>query len=301
MKEKTRVALLKWAERFERRNLLKVLPDKPYLKMFFKLKLNKTLNLKNPKTYNEKLQWLKLYNRNPEYSKIVDKYEFKKYIAEKLGSEYVIPTIGRWEKFDDIDFDALPEKFVLKCNHDSGGLVICKDKSKLDIQAAKEKIEKCMKVNYYWRGREWPYKQVKTCIIAEEYLDMPAGLTEYKLFGFNGRTEIVLVCKGIAHTSNRTNTYFDRAFNKLSLQSLLPNQKEEEQKPAEYEQLLAIADKLSEGIPQVRVDLYIFEGKIYVGEMTFFHNSGMCPIYPEEWDEKMGDFIKLPSEVKNND
>ena len=156
-----------------------------------------------------------------------------------------------------------------------------------------------MKKNYYWSSREWPYKNVKPCIIAEEYLDMPTGLTEYKIFSFNGRAEVVLVCKGIAHTSNRTNTFFDRDFNKLPIQTLLPNQKEEEERPAEYDQLLAIADKLSEGIPQVRVDLYIFEGRIYVGEMTFFHNSGLCKINPDGWDEKLGDWIILPKRRQN--
>lgn len=294
MTTKTREFFLKWFYRLNRYHILNILSDKIYLKLLFRLKLNKTLNLKNPKTFNEKLQWLKLYNRNPEYTKIVDKYEFKNYIAEKLGAEHVIPTIGRWDKFEDIDFDSLPDKFVLKCNHDSGGLVICKDKSKLDIEAARTKINRCLKKNYYWSSREWPYKNVKPCIIAEEYLDMPTGLTEYKIFSFNGRAEVVLVCKGIAHTSNRTNTFFDRDFNKLPIQTLLPNQKEEEERPAEYDQLLAIADKLSEGIPQVRVDLYIFEGRIYVGEMTFFHNSGLCKINPDGWDEKLGDWIILP-------
>lgn len=293
MKDKTRLTLLKWFDRFDRHNMLNHLPDKLYLQIIFKLKLNEKLDLKNPRTFNQKLQWLKLYNRNPQYTKIVDKYEFKNFITEKIGAEHVIPTIGRWEKFDDIDFETLPDKFVLKCNHDSGGLVICKDKSKFDKQAAKEKIEKCMRVNYYLRGREWPYKNVKPCIIAEEYLDLPSGLTEYKIFSFNGRAEIIDVCKGIAHTGNRTNTFFDRDFNRLPIQTLLPNQKEEEQKPAEYEQLLAIADKLSEGIPQVRVDFYIFKGRIYVGEMTFFHNSGLTEINPREWDRKLGDMISL--------
>ena len=269
--------------------------DEEYIKRLFKLKMGYELDLDNTKTFNEKLQWLKLYNRNPEYTRIVDKYEFKNYITEKLGAEYVIPAIGRWDKFEDIDFDALPDKFVLKCNHDSGGLVICKDKSKLDINAARKKINECLKRNYYYTSREWPYKDVKPCIIAEEYLDLPEGLTEYKIFSFDGRAEIIDVCKGVAHTNNRTNTFFDREFNRLPIQSLLPNQKEEEHKPTEYEQMLAIADKLSEGIPQVRVDFYIFKGQIYIGEMTFFHNTGMCKINPYEWDVKLGDMITLPN------
>ena len=280
------------------KKLVVFVPSKMWLSYRFKSRMGYKMDWKNPKTYNEKLQWLKLYNRNPEYTRIVDKNEFKNYIAEKLGKEYVIPTIGKWDKFDEINFNELPDKFVLKCTHDSGGIVICKDKSKLDIKQARDKISKCLKENYYDVSREWPYKNVKSCIIAEEYLDLPEGLTEYKLFSFNGRAEIILVCKGIAHTPDRTNTFYDRDFNKLPIQSLLPNQIEEEIKPDEYEQLLAIADKLSEGIPQVRVDFYIYKGQIYIGEMTFFHNSGMHKINPKEWDLKMGDMINLDI-VKN--
>lgn len=275
----------------------KKMGDEEFLRKLYKLTMGYDLNLDNPVNFNEKLQWLKLYNRKPEYTIMVDKYRAKEYIAQKVGKEHVVPNLGMWENFDDIDFDALPEKFVLKCNHDCGGLIICKDKSKLDIEAARKKINNCLNKNYYMSSREWPYKNVKPCIIAEEYLELPQGLTEYKLFSFNGKAEIVLVCKGIAHTASRTNTFFDRAFNKLPIQSLLPNQKEEEQKPAQYEKMLEIADKLSEGIPQVRVDFYVVNERVYVGEMTFFHNSGLCKIVPEEWERKMGDLIILPEKT----
>jgi len=155
---------------FAGRGWLNFLSDKMYLKLIYRAKLGKKLDLKNPKTFNEKLQWLKLYNRKPEYTKMVDKYEVKKYVADLIGEEYVIPTLGVWEKFDDIDFDSLPNQFVLKCTHDSGGLVICKDKSKLDIASAKSKIENSLKRNYYKYGREWPYKNVKPRIIAEKFM-----------------------------------------------------------------------------------------------------------------------------------
>ena len=276
------------------------MPDEEFLKRRFRSAMGKELDLENPQTFNEKLQWLKLYDCNPEYTRIVDKYEFKNYIAEKIGAEYTVPTLGRWDSFDDIDFDSLPDKFVLKCNHDSGTLVICKDKSKLDVKKARKKLSKALKKDFYLRHREWPYKDVKPCIIAEKYLDLSDPPIEYKLFSFNGSAKIILVCKGIAHTSNRTNTFYDRDFNKLPIQSLLPNQIEKEEKPAEYEKLLEIADKLSEGIPQVRVDFYISDGQIYVGEMTFFHNAGFCKINPEEWDKKMGDMIPLDIVKKYN-
>lgn len=149
----------------------KVLPDKMYLKICYKLATGKKLDLKNPQTFNEKLQWLKLYDRKPEYTRMVDKYEAKKYVAEKIGEEYIIPTLGVWDHFDEIDFDSLPDQFVLKCTHDSGGLVIVRDKAKLDKVAAKQKIEKSLKRNYYYSGREWPYKDVKPRIIAEKYME----------------------------------------------------------------------------------------------------------------------------------
>ena len=255
--------------------------------------MKKELDLDNPKTFNEKLQWLKIHNHNPEYTRIVDKITFKEYIAEKLGPEYTVPTIGVWDKFEDIDFDKLPDKFVLKCNHDSGGLVICKDKSKLNIENARKIINSSLKYNFFLRSREWPYKSVKPRILAEEFLDMPEGLTEYKLFSFNGEAKIILVCKGKAHTPTRTNTFFDRDFNKLPVENVLKNQTEPEERPKEYDKLLEIADKLSQGIPQVRVDFYVVNGKIYLGEMTFFHNSGFVPFTPEEWDYKFGEYIDL--------
>jgi len=168
--------------------------DEVAIKAKFKYKIGKKLDLNNPHTFNEKLQWLKIHDHNPEYTRLVDKIAFKDYIAENIGAQYIVPTIGVWDKFDDIDFDKLPDKFVLKCNHDSGGLVICKDKSKLDIKKARRKINKCLKTNYYDLGREWPYKNVKPQILAEEYLDLPEGLVEYKMFSFNGESKIIDVC-----------------------------------------------------------------------------------------------------------
>lgn len=269
------------------------LSDVDFLKRKYKALMKKELNLDNPQMFNEKLQWLKLHDHNPEYTRIVDKITFKEFITEKIGSEYTVPTLGVWDNFDDIDFSKLPDKFVLKCNHDSGGLVICKDKSKLNKKKARRKINNSLKRNFYMQGREWPYNDVKPRILAEEFLEMPDGITEYKLFSFNGRTEIVLVCKGVAHTEGRTNTFFDRDFNRIPVENVLKNQTEPEEKPAEYDKLLEIADKLSEGIPQVRVDFYIINGRIYLGEMTFYHNSGFAPFTPEEWDYKFGEYIDL--------
>ena len=151
--------------------LLNCLPDSAYLKLVYRQSVGKKLNLKNPQTFNEKLQWLKLYDRRPEYTRMVDKYEAKRYVAERIGEEYIIPTFGVWDRFDDIDFERLPNQFVLKCTHDSGGLVVCRDKSRLDFQVARKKIEKSLKTNYYLHSREWPYKNVKPRIIAEQYME----------------------------------------------------------------------------------------------------------------------------------
>ena len=277
----------------------KLLSDEFVIKNLYKFRMGRKLDLDNPKSFNEKLQWLKLNNRNPEYSRIVDKATFKDYIAEKVGAEHTVPTLGVWEKFEDIDFSKLPDKFVLKCNHDSGGLVICKDKSKLDIEAARKKINKCLKRNYYYSSREWPYKNVKPCILAEEYLDLPEGLVEYKIFSFNGQAKVIDVCMGIAHTMNRTNTFFTREWERIPMQQLLPNEKGDVEAPAELPKMLELADKLSEGIPQVRVDFYVYKGNIYIGEMTFFHNSGMHKINPYEWDLKLGEYVDLDLVKKN--
>lgn len=274
--------------------------DKKYLKRLFKANMGSELDLNNPKTFNEKLQWLKLYDRKSIYTAMVDKYEAKNYIGGIIGEEHIIPTIGVWDKFEDIDFDKLPDQFVLKTTHDSGGVVICKDKNTLDVNAASKKLKKSLKRNYFMNGREWPYKDVKPRIIAEEYLSAleEEGLVEYKIFCFNGEAKIVLVCKGEAHGAGRTNDFMDRDFNRIPVKSLNPISSPDPVRPEQLDKIIDIAEKLSSGIPQLRVDTYIANGKIYVGELTFFHNGGMCKFEPEEWDYTFGSWIKLPVEEK---
>lgn len=272
------------------------MPDEEYVKRIFKARMGKELDLQNPKTFNEKLQWLKLYNRDPLYTKMVDKYEAKKYIGGIIGEEHIIPTIGVWDRFDDIDFDKLPDQFVLKCTHDSGGLVICKDKAKLDKAKAKRTIERALRKNYYYLWREWPYKDVKPRIIAEEYMSNLSGseTVEYKIFCFGGKARIVLVCKGTAHGSGRTNDYCDLELNRYPFESLNPNSKGELTVPEQLPEMIEIAETLSGGIPQVRVDMYLFDEKVYIGEMTFFHNAGAVEFEPSDWDETLGSWIDLP-------
>ena len=277
--------------------LSKIIPDKPYLRMKFRAHMGKKLNLKNPQTFSEKLQWMKLYNRNPEYTKMVDKYEAKEYIEAIIGSEYIIPTLGVWDNVEDIDFDALPEQFVLKCTHDSGGLVICKDKSKLDIEKAKETMRKALLSDFYFMGREWPYKNVPKRIIAEEYMeDTETGeLRDYKFFCFDGVVKALFVASDRQTEGEEVKfDFFDTDFNHLDFKNGHPNATKEIKKPVTFEKMKEMAAKLSAGIPQVRVDFYEVDGKIYFGELTFFHHDGMTPFDPEEWDYKFGEWINLP-------
>ena len=227
---------------------------------------------------------------------MVDKYEAKKYIAEKIGEEHIIPTLGVWDKFEDIDFDCLPDQFVLKCTHDSGGLVICKDKSKLDKKAAKKKIERSLKSNYYWSGREWPYKDVKPRIIAEKYMkdDNSEWLVDYKFFCFNGEPKF-MYCSMDKADDPRTD-FFDMDYNRLEMRMRDPNSEVPPSKPEKFEEMAALAKILCANIPHIRVDFYQINGLVYAGELTFYHMGGFAKIYPEKWMDILGDWIKLPYE-----
>ena len=280
--------------------------DKVYLKNAYKSMLGKKLTIKSPKTYNEKLQWLKLYDRNPLYTTLVDKYEVKNYIANRIGEEYIVPTLGVWDKFDDIDFDALPNQFVLKCTHDSGGLVICKDKTNLDIDSARQKIEKSLGRNYFWFGREWPYKNVPKRIIAEQFLEdeetKKDGITDYKFFCFNGEPKFLYVSTGLenhktAHISFLTLDWNFTSFQRSDFSPLetLPK------KPTKFDEMVEISRELSKDIPFLRVDLYQINNQIYFSELTFFPCSGFIPFVNPEDDETIGHMLVLPKEkTKNN-
>lgn len=264
------------------------LSDEQYLKLKYKNVFGKELDLENPKTFNEKLQWLKLYDRKPEYTVMVDKYLAKQYVASKIGEEYVVPLLGVWDDPEDIDFDTLPNQFVLKCNHNSGvGMCICRDKSRLDVHTVKKELLKGLREDYYLKNREWPYKNVPRKVIAEKFLeDADECLTDYKFFCFSGKPEIVYISKDNA-TDARTD-FFDMEFNHLNLHMKDPNADVPPSKPREFEKMKEIATVLSKGIPHVRVDLYDISGKLYVGELTFYHNGGFGPVSPDEWDYKLG-------------
>jgi len=269
--------------------------DEAYLKMIYKVHFGTALNLEQPKLYNEKLQWLKLYDRKPEYTTMVDKCEAKKYVADIIGQEYIIPTLGVWDRFDDIDFDSLPEQFVLKCTHDSGGLVIVRDKSCLDREKARKKIENSLRKNYYFSAREWPYKDVKPRIIAEPYLEdkILGELRDYKFFLFNGVIDNVCVCKD-RHIGQTKFLHYDVDWNRLYYQWNEPELERELEKPAAFEDMKEIARKLAEGFSHLRVDLYDVEGKVYFSELTFFDQAGFGTDINVETNEKWGDLLQLP-------
>lgn len=270
--------------------------DKIQIKKGWYSRMSYRLNLRSPKSYNEKLQWLKLYDRNPLYTTMVDKYAVKEYVANIIGEEYIIPTLGVWDKFDDINFDTLPDQFVLKCTHDSGGLVICKDKKHLDIAEAKRKIESSLQTDYYLSGREWPYKNVPRKIIAEEYKeDTRTGeLRDYKFFCFDGNVKWLFIATDRQNREEPYFDFFDAEFNHLPMQHGHPNAPVLPEKPKNFELMKELAAKLSHDIHHVRVDFYEVDGKVYFGELTFFHHGGWTPFTPDKWDYIFGAEIKLP-------
>ena len=280
--------------------LKKCVPDKWYLTIQYRCFCGKFINWKNPKTFNEKLQWLKVYNRKPEYTMMVDKVKVKDYVAQKIGEQYVIPTLGVWDKPEDIDFDALPNLFVLKCNHDSGSICICRDKKTFDKAKAISKLKAAMKRDMYWDGREWPYKNVKPRILAEKFMvDESGHLRDYKFYCFNGEPKVFLVATDRFSAHGTYFDYFDMDGNNLPFSQGGENNPVTPALPSNFEEMKSIARKLSKGIPHVRIDLYCVEGKVYFGEYTFFDSSGFEKFTPQEWDETLGGWLTLPAKRKS--
>ena len=284
------------------RGLLNRMDDERYLKRVFRYSMGYDLDLEHPKTLNEKLQWLKLHDRKPLYTKLVDKYEVKAYVAEKIGAEYVIPTIaGPWDSADEIDFDALPEQFVLKCTHDSGGVVICRDKSSLNIAKARKDIGRSLKRNYFYGGREWPYKNVKPRVFAEKFMapdkDGQTSLIDYKLLCFDGSFDNIMACEGRFSERGTRYYFFDRDWNYLPYcpyedldAGVFPGLK-----PACLDEMIRIAETLSVGFPVLRVDLYEAAGKVLFGELTLFPQGGFDDDITRECDLLLGSRLDIDS------
>jgi hypothetical protein len=269
--------------------------DEFYLRIYYRLAMQKNLDLKNPSTFTEKIQWLKLYNTDPGLSRFVDKYLVREIVKVKIGSEYLIPLLGVWDTFDEIDFETLPNKFVLKTNHDSGSVIICRNKTRLDYQGAKIKLNKALRQNYFYYSREYPYKFIIPKIIAEEIIGCGrnTSLADYKFFCFHGQPKILLVVT--QHNGLKYNDYFDIDLNHLPFTTGFPNSPVTIVLPDNINVMIDIATVLCAGFLHVRIDLYNVDGKIYFGEYTFHHGGGLSRFAPQIWDEKIGDLLHLPN------
>ena len=277
--------------------LLDSLSDRAYISLLYRAYFGKKPRLSDPVTFNEKLQWLKLHDRRPEYTVMVDKYRVRAYIRERIGERYLIPLFGVWDTPEAVDFGVLPSRFVLKCNHNSGlGMCICKDKAALDIPKVRKELRRGLRQDYYLTGREWPYKDVPRRIIAEQYMESDAGgLTDYKIHCFGGEPKLILVCRDRFTDTGLTEDFFTPAWEHLDLRRPgHPNAAAEIPRPEELPEMLALAEKLSAGIPFLRVDFYIVGHRIYFSELTFFPASGFDAFVPERWDETLGAWLALP-------
>ncbi|WP_288278170.1 ATP-grasp fold amidoligase family protein [uncultured Prevotella sp.] len=280
-------------------NCFNWLSDENYLKMLWRIKFKHKLNLNSPKTYNEKLQWLKLYNRQPEYKKMVDKYAVKQYVAGMIGSEHIVPTLGVWDSINEIDWDGLPNQFVIKTTNGGGGwgVVVCKDKSNFDRKKAIKILKKSLKQDIYKSFREWPYKDMKKRILAEKYLEEPtfSSLRDFKVMCFDGKVKLIEYHEG-RYTDNHTQDFYDCNWKKTTITqgsygAFSPYNAD---RPSCLEEMIELSEKLANGIPHIRVDWYYVDSRLYFGELTFFDGSGMCPWDKYEDDLLMGSWITLP-------
>ena len=280
--------------------------DKTYLSLLWCVRMGYRLDWEHPETFCEKMQWLKLNLRNPEYTVMADKVLVKEWVANRIGQEYVIPTLGVWKRAEDIDFAALPAKFVLKCNHNSGiGMYVCRDKNAMDRRSVLKGLRRGLRKNYYLKNREWPYKNIPPRIIAEQYMEDSSEpdrcLTDYKFYCFGGRPHYCQVIKD--RDSHETIDFFDMEWQHQEFTGLITrfapgigNALRLPEKPQQFDRMKQIAETLSAGLPFSRIDLYEINGHIYFGEITFFPNSGMGEFVPNEYDKILGRMIRLPYE-----
>lgn len=267
-----------------------MIPTKIYLSHKYKKIFGETINWKNPKTFNEKLQWLKVNDKNPEYTKLVDKYEVKNIVGDIIGWEYIIPTIGVWADIDDVDFSILPDQFVIKCTHDSGSYVICDDNENFDVVKCKEKIGKCLRHNFYWDSREWPYKNVKPKVIAEQFIGYYPK--DYKFFVFDGVIDSIMVCED-RDKGHPTFYFYDTSWNRLYYQREELEQSNQVEKPKNLDLMIKLVNRLAQGFKHIRVDLYNVDGNVFFGEYTFYNQSGFDTDITKQTDLKWGDLLKL--------
>lgn len=284
-------------------SLLYLIPDSIYVRLKYRKAFGQWPDLKNPRTFNEKLTWLKLNDHNPLYTRMVDKYEAKRYVADIIGEEYIVPTYGIWDRAEDIDFDALPDKFVLKATHDSGRVIICRDKSTLDKNNAIREMRKSLRRNFYAVTREWPYKNVKPRIIAEKLLEVTDGgeIADYKVHNFNGVPKVILVCRDRFRETGLTEDFFDTDWKHIAVRRPgHPNAPELEDKPSSLSKMLELSGRLSEGYPFMRTDFYCVDGKIYFGEITLYPASASVPFIPQTFDGLLGNELNITDYLPND-
>ena len=282
------------------RRILQLLPDKLYLQMLYFKHFHRLIDFKNPVSFNEKIQWLKIHDRNPLYTTIVDKLKMKEYLIEVLGKDYTVPTLAVWDSPEEIDFDALPNQFVLKWNHDSGSIVICKDKSTFDVNKALKKLQHGAKYNGFWYGREWPYKDVPPKVFAEPYMEdeETRELRDYKLFAFNGEVKLLLVASDRQTPGEDTKfDFFDMDLNHLDIVNQHANAPVTPNPPKSFSLMKHLAERISKGFIHLRVDFYEVNGRVYIGELTLYHGSGLMSFSPNHWYKTLGDWINLPSDL----
>lgn len=278
--------------------LFRFLPDRIFLKLLFRLNLGRRLNLKNPVSFNEKLQWLKIFDNNPLYIKLADKYEVRKYVSEKVGDNYLIPLIGVYDHFDDIEFDHLPESFVMKCTHDSGSVIVVKDKNKFNYCQARSMINKKLRTNYFYKGREWPYKYIKPRIICEKLMvDEPGQeLKDYKIFCFNGEPLFIQI--DYNRFKNHKRNLFNIEWDPINVSYAYPREfNTSNDKPSNWDDMLICAKKLSQETVFARTDFYSIQNEIYFGEITFFPESGFGRFMPDSYDYIFGKILDLNKNI----
>ena len=277
--------------------ILNWMSDKSFLNLTYWVHFGRSINWENPQTFNEKLQWLKVYNRNPVYTQMVDKYDVKDYVAKVIGDEYIIPTIGVWDRVEDIPFDKLPDQYVIKCTHDSGSVCVCNNKNSFDVDKAKKKLAHGLRHNLFYWGREWPYKNVMPRIIAERYLEDEQihELRDYKFFCFGGKVKMFKIDfdRFTEHHAN----YYDINLNLLPFgeADFPPKPEKSLDFPSQINKMFQLAEKLSHEIPFLRVDFYQVNNQVYFGELTFFPATGMGKWTDDKWDVELGSWINLPT------
>lgn len=276
-------------------SLTDVMPSPLYIRLLYLYHFGKLPHLRNPRTFNEKLQWLKLHDHNPIYTTMVDKVRVKEYVTSLAGAKYIIPNLGIWNNAEEIDFDILPDRFVIKCNHDSHGVIVVNDKGKTNLEAVREKLRKRLQVDGYAYGREWPYKDVERKILAEKFIEGDSGeLIDYKVHCFGGEPKFILVCQDRFSDSGLKEDFYDIGWELMDVRRPNVGHGTPVKRPDELDEMLELARLLSKGVPFLRTDFYYTQGKILFGELTFFPASGFQRFVPDRYDRLFGDWIELP-------